>query len=97
MDNFDAIKQMDRSALEAFLDQVYLTGLNIGMYAATLENDSDAQEKLLDENPFDANWLSSAAENATLGTYAGEEDEYILDALATAVFRIAGIEFEEEN
>lgn len=97
MDNFLAIKQMDRSALEAFLDQVYLTGLNTGLYAATLPNESDEQAELLDENPFDEVWLSSEAENATLGTYAGEDDEYMLNALTNAVFRIAGIEFDEVN
>ena len=45
MDNFDAIKRMDKAALEDFLDQVYLTGLNTGMYAATLPNDSKEQAK----------------------------------------------------
>lgn len=52
MDNFDAIKRMDKTQLESFLDQVYLTGLNSGMYAATLSNDSEEQAMLLDENPF---------------------------------------------
>ena len=97
MDNFEAIKQMERSALEVFLDQVYLTGLNIGLYAAALPNESDEQAELMDENPFDEVWLSSEAENATLGTYAGEDDEYMLNALTNAVFRIAGIEIEEVN
>lgn len=97
MDNFEAIMRMDRNALEAFLDQVYLTGVNTGMFAAGLPNDSDEQAELLDENPFNEKWLSSEAENATLGTCAGEEDEYILDALATAVFRSAGIQIPEEG
>ena len=62
MDNFDAIKRMDKTQLETFLDQVYLTGVNSGMYAATLPN-----------------------------------DEYILDALATAVLRSVGISVSEEE
>ena len=62
MDNFDAIKRMDKTQLETFLDQVYLTGVNSGMYAVTLPN-----------------------------------DEYILDALATAVLRSAGISVSEEE
>ena len=52
MDNFDAIKRMNKTQLETFLDQVYLTGVNSGMCAATLSNDSEEQAMLLDENPF---------------------------------------------
>ena len=86
MDNFDAINQMDRASMEAFLDQVYLTGLNTGMYAAVLPNDSEEQFTLLDENPFDKTWLGGEAEDATLGTC-----EYILNSLAKAILRSAGI------
>ena len=59
MDNYDAIKRMGKTQLETFLDQVYLTGVNSGMYAATLSNDSEEQAMLLDENPFSEKWLSS--------------------------------------
>lgn len=97
MDNFDAIKRMDKAALEDFLDQVYLTGLNTGMYTATLPNDSKEQALLLDENPFSLKWLSGEAEQATLGTMAEAGDKYILDALATAVFRSAGIAVSKEE
>ena len=85
MDNFEAVKRMDKVQLEAFLDQVYLAGLNTGMYAASLPNDSDEQAELLDQKPFSEAWLSSEAEQATQGTIAEEGDEYILDALAAAV------------
>lgn len=91
MDNYEAIKAMDKARLEAFLDQVYLTGVNIGMYAATLPKDGEEREMCLGENPFSEIWLSGEAEQATLGTVAEEGDEYILDALAAAVFRSAGI------
>lgn len=96
MDNFEAIKQMDRASMEAFLDQVYLTGLNTGMYAATLPNDSEDQLALLDKNPFDEAWLVSEAEPALLDTYADGEDEHVLNALAAAVLRSAGIHTPEE-
>ena len=86
MDNFEAIMQMDRSALEAFPDQVYLTGFNTGLYAATLSNGSDEQAELLDEPPFPESWLNSEAEKAALGTYAGEDDEYMLNALTKDFF-----------
>lgn len=97
MDNFDAIKRMNKAELESFLDQVYLAGLNTGMYAATLPNDSEEQAELLDENPFSEAWLSSEAEKATLGVLAEDGDDYLLDALATAVFRSAGIQVSEED
>lgn len=97
MDNYEAIMGMDRHAMEAFLDQVYLAGMNSGLYAARLPNESEEQFAVLDENPFDSKWLSSEAEHATLGTVAEDGDEYLLDALTTAVFRNAGIEFGEEG
>ena len=97
MDNYDAFKRMNKTQLETFLDQVYLTGVNAGMYAATLSNDSEEQAMLLDENPFSEKWLSSEAEQATMGTMAEDGDEYILDALATAVLRGAGISVSEEE
>jgi len=97
MENFDAIKRMNKAEMEAFLDQIYLTGLNTGMYAATLPNDSDEQAQLLDDNPFSNQWLSSEAEQATLKIVAEDGDDYILDALAAAVFRSAGISVSEEE
>lgn len=97
MKNFDAIMRMNKAEMEAFLDQVYLTGLNTGMYAAALPNDSDEQAKLLDDNPFSNQWLSSEAEQATLKITAEDGDGYILDALAAAVFRSAGISVSREE
>lgn len=97
MENYDAIKRMSKAELEAFLDQIYLTGLNTGMYAATLPNDSEEQALLLDENPFSDKWLSGEAEKAMLEITAEDGDNYILDALAVAVFRSAGVPFPEEE
>ena len=34
MDNYTAIMKMSKNQLEAFLDDVYCTGLNNGMYAS---------------------------------------------------------------
>lgn len=95
MNNFEAIQQMDAAAMESFLDQVYLAGLNSGMYASGLPDDSDEQNEILDNNPFDARWLASKAEKATQYRFADDGDEYLLDALTAAVFRNAGIEMDE--
>ena len=67
MNNFDAIGHLDVEKMENFLDQVFLTGLNTGMYAATLNDTPEVQAELLDRNPFDLAWLSAEAEKATLG------------------------------
>ena len=95
MTNFDAIKQMDKAALEFFLDQVYLTGFNTGTLAATLPQDSDEQLDLMSETPFNEAWLSSSAEKATLCALTGNDEEYLLDALTIAVFRLVEIDADE--
>ncbi len=97
MNNFEAIHQMDAAAMESFLDQVYLAGLNTGMYAAGLPDDSEEQNDLLDGNPFDTTWLAADAEKATLCEPAEDGDGYLLDALTTAVLRSAGIEMSEDG
>jgi len=89
MDNFEAIKNMDRAAMERFLDQVYLTGVNVGMYAASLSMGSDEQNSVLEETHFDKAWLCADAEPATLGTDAGSGDEYLLESLCEVVLRAA--------
>src|SRR5699024_4040038 len=45
--------------MEDILDQIYLAGLNNGMYAARQDDDS-----ILDTNPFDLHWLAEQAEKA---------------------------------
>ena len=50
MDNYSAIMKMMREELNAFLDDVYCTGLNNGMYAKEHHEDDYV---LLDTTPFD--------------------------------------------
>ncbi len=95
MTNFEGILRMDQAAMEPFLDQVYLTGLNTGMHAATLPGGSVEQCDLLDQNPFDQEWLGQEAEKAIACGKAPDGDEYLLDALAEAVLRSAGIDQAE--
>ena len=84
--NYDAIIKMQPDRMERFLDQVYLTGLNTGMYAAKYDDDS-----VLEDNPFDASWLEAEAEKATAVGFADDGDEFMLNALTEAVLRSAGI------
>ena len=92
MTNYEAVLKMTPQRMEHFLDQVYLTGLNTGMYAATHEDDS-----VLDDNPFDARWLSEQAEAATALGVAEDGDTYILTALTKAILRSAGIPAEGDS
>ena len=91
MDNYEAIMKMNRKQLADFLDDVYVTGLNNGMYAATREKEEE-QDIVLDEFPYDEKWLASDAEAATLCEGAEDGDDYVLDASAKAALRLAGIE-----
>lgn len=86
MTNYEAILRMMPEQMERFLDQVYLAGLNTGMYAANSHDDN-----VLDDNPFDAIWLVAEAEKATAVGFADDGDEFMLNALTGAVFRSAGI------
>lgn len=91
MDNYEAIMLMDRDQFVNFLDDVYVTGVNTGMWAAGLPTQEEQVEALL-EFPFDENWLASDAEEATLGTIMEDGEDYILDACAKAALRLAGID-----
>ena len=91
MNNYAAILAMTPERMEQFLDQVYLAGLNTGMYAATHNDDS-----VLDNDPFDATWLLSDAEDATAKGFDETGDEYMLKALVQAILQSAGITDSEE-
>ncbi len=82
MTNYEAILKIMPEQMERFLDQVYLTGLNTGMYVAKHNDDS-----VLDDNPFDATWLAAEAEKATALVLADDGDTYMLNALTEAVIR----------
>lgn len=97
MDNYEAIRRMSREQMDTFLDNVYLTGLNTGTYAASLEDDSKEQNSLLDENPYNTKWLSGEAEKATDPVFAEDGDAYLPDALCKAIFRVAGIDPEDDE
>ena len=92
MTNYEAIIHMSREATERFLDQVYLAGVNNGMYAAQHED-----SLILDDNPFDAQWLADTAEKATIGEVDDEGGGYMLNALVDAIFRNAGIPAPERT
>ena len=94
MDNYEAILKMSREQLEVFLDNVYCTGLNNGMYFS--RQPEDQANELLDENPFDITWLKKDAECAILCTKCDDGDEYLLEALVESVVRNAGIDGQSD-
>lgn len=90
MDNYEAIMKMSREQLENFLDGVYCTGLNDGMFATRLPEDE--ADVILAKNPYEEEWLSAPAEKAVLQNDPKDEEKYWLDALAAAVLRNAGVD-----
>lgn len=90
MNNYEAIMQMSREQLEDFLDDVYCTGLNTGVYAS--RQPEEQEEKILGEKPFDGKWLSDNAEPATLCKAAEDGDTYLLKSFVKALLRNAEID-----
>ena len=90
MTNYEAIQSMSPEQMEDILDQIYLAGLNNGMYAAHQDDNS-----ILDTNPFDLRWLKKSAEKAIRFETDEEGDDYMLCALCEAIFRNAGIPVQE--
>ena len=86
MCNFEQIQIMTLEELEDFLDQVYLTGLNNGMYAQRTDDD-----EILEDNPFGISWLNEEVEDAL----RPEAEDEILTVYAQAVLRNAGIPFPQ--
>ena len=91
MDNYAAIMKMSKKQLEAFLDDVYCTGLNNGMYASEHPENDD----ILADFPFNEKWLSADAELATLCPEGEDGDGYLTDFFAQSAIRHAGIDISE--
>lgn len=90
MTNYEAIRSMSPEQMEDILDQIYIAGLNNGIYAARQDDDG-----ILDTNPFDLRWLSEPAEKAIRFETDEEGDDYMLCALCEAIFRNAEIPVHE--
>lgn len=95
MNNYEAIMKMNREQLEAFLDCIYCTGLNNGMYYQ--RQPEGKAEEILDVNPFDMKWLEEEAEPATLCADCDEDDEDMLEAYAQSILLNAGIDLDNEQ
>lgn len=91
MNNHAAIISMTPERMAQFLDQVFLTGVNIGIYSALHDDDN-----YLEINPYDETWLSAPAEDATAKGFDETEDEYMLHALVEAILHSAGITEQDE-
>lgn len=91
MDNYTAIMKMSKKQLELFLDDVYCTGLNNGMYAAENPQNDD----ILADLPFNEKWLSADAEPATLCPEGEDCDGNLTDIFVQSAIRNAGIDISE--
>lgn len=89
MKNYEAIMKMSILQLEAFLDEVYCAGLNIGLYAARLKETEP--DDILDVNPFSVEWLMDEAEPAVLPSNTVNDQRECLKAFVKAVLLNAHI------
>ena len=94
MNNYDAILEMTPKQMRTFLDHVYLTGMNNGLYIARLD-DEEAGD--FDPDCYTLGWLFSPAEDATSKVFAEDGDAYLPQALTEAIFRNAGIDPSTEE
>lgn len=92
MTNFEAIQRMSPDELEHFLNCVYDTGLNNGVYSETNGDDIDNGDVL--GSPYDKLWLLADAEPATVKPLTGNGDSNIPNACAKAILRNAGVKYE---
>ena len=83
MDNYEAITKMTRQQLTRFLDDVYVTGINTGLYAAETKTQEE-RYALLDGFPYDEMWLASDAGAALC------DGDSIVNESAEAALRLAG-------
>ena len=87
MKNYEAVKALTPEQLVKFLDQVFLTGLNIG-YQSLVDPD------IYSGNLFDGNWANADVE----GEPALVEDEtgegLIIEQLVNVVNRIMGFDVD---
>ena len=91
--NYEAIRKMTEKQLAAFLDHVYLTGVNVGSYAADIEDDIE-YDAVISDHTYDSNWLSETAEAATI-----DPIENVPNKQTDIILKLAGIDgdFEEEQ
>jgi len=95
--NFNAIINMTFKEMLVFLDLVYLTGFNNGMYAGLYSDElsEDEARVLLDKRPYDNSWLRTLAEDATLRVFDDNGNAYVTDAFVESVSRLSDCIFDE--
>lgn len=88
---------MSVDEMYVFLDYVYITGYNDGIYAERLESDSDVQNDIPEDCPYNEEWFSSPAEEAAEYVFAEDIDAYLPNAFVKSVFHNAGIYKEKSE
>ena len=88
MTNAEAIKNLTLEQLEKFLDQVFLTGFNIG-YQSLVDPD------IHDGNPFHADWLNADVDESPMLVEDETGETLIINKLANVVMRI--VEFDVDK
>lgn len=86
MNNYTALTSLHKGELAYILDQIYLTGLNTGIFVAGLADHDPRKMSLMEEFPYGEEWLSAEAEPAFTASEGEEAD--LLDALIAAIHRM---------
>ena len=88
MTNYEAVKSLTPQQLERFLDQVFLTGLNIGHHSV-IDVDTCA------DNPFNADWVNAEVSGPTALVEDEEGEKLIITPLVNIVARIMEFDLDE--
>ncbi|MBR2636935.1 MAG: hypothetical protein IKD34_07870 [Oscillospiraceae bacterium] len=91
MNNFQGISLMDPAGMELFLEQVYLAGVNFGLYLS----EHPDEESVYGKNPFTLCWLRDCAESAVCDISNCVSSNSLLHALSQAILLQAGISQEQ--
>ena len=76
--NYEAIVRMNIDEMKCCLDDIYVAGLNEGMYAAN--QDEETMLEIIGDFPFNKMWLEEKAESAVFHRFdSDEEDLKIVD------------------
>ncbi len=85
--NLSEMQKMSSEEMSVILDYIYTTGLNDGMYIAGLPDDSDEKNAILDNCPYNEEWLLSEAEESTRYVFDENGDAYLPDAFVKSMLR----------
>lgn len=71
--NYEAIVRMNVDELECCLDDIFVAGMNEGMYA--VKQDEETMLEIIGDFPFNKSWLEEKAESAVFHRFDSDEED----------------------